>query len=121
MGLMYSGRTGVHVPSRPERRGADRGGEGRVPRHCRRSPRCTHLPRWLPQRCGCAGAGPGSRTGPRAHAPERNTRISIYTAVFLLLEGERNTFGLSVDKAFPASDNELMQQPKSLFILLLPT
>lgn len=31
MGLMYSGRTGVHVPSRPERRGADRGGEAVSP------------------------------------------------------------------------------------------
>lgn len=47
--------------------------------------------------------------------------VSMHADGFLLRVGERNTFGLTVDKAFPVSGNELMQQLKSLFILLLPT
>lgn len=49
------------------------------------------------------------------------TRVSIHSHGFLSHAGDGNTFGLTVDKAFPVLKDELMQQPNYLIILLLLT
>lgn len=46
--------------------------------------------------------------------------VSMHADGFLC-GGKKNTFQLTMDKAFPVAENGLRQQLKYLFILLLPT